>query len=458
MPPLPELFEAADRLKADLDALRPLDPEREARVLQKFRLWWTYHSNAIEGNVLTQGETEVFLMEGLTAKGKPLKDHLDLRGHSDAINYLLDLVRSNEPLTEHTIRELHKILLVEPYPVDAITPDGHPTKKMVVPGQYKTEPNHVLTPTGEIHYYATPAETPAKMNDLMQWWRDTTAKGTMHPIETAARFHHRFAAIHPFDDGNGRMSRILMNLLLMQAQYPPVVIRLIERDLYLAALRRADAGEEEDFLVFIGEHAVQSLDLYVRAANGEEIAEPSDTEKEITLLTMELDTGTEPQPVTQEAQKRLFENSLDPLFAEIARLLKPLAELFSESSVRVSESYGTDGRLMKPNFSLPLEGDRIPLHADSFADSSTVSSVELRLKLTGFKNARYSSFHLATDVLFHFQQLKYTITAPAFKPPARIQHFYQESLSKDEIRKFADAVARFFLESVREKTRGAGPA
>lgn len=455
MSSLPELLPEADRLKAELDALRPLDPEREARVLQKFRLWWTYHSNAIEGNVLTQGETEVFLMEGLTAKGKPLKDHLDLRGHSEAINYLLALVRSQEPLTEHTIRELHKILLVEPYPVDAITPDGRPTTKVVIPGQYKTDPNHVRTPTGEIHYYATPAETPAKMGDLMQWWRDTRATGKMHPIEIAARFHHRFSDIHPFDDGNGRMSRLLMNLLLMQDHYPPVVIRLSERDIYLAALRRADAREEEDFLGFVAEHVVQSLELYLKGAKGEEIAELTDLEKEITLLSMELDSIEEPERVTPEMQKRSFEDSLHPLFAAIIRLLAPLAKLFSESFVRVWETYGAEGPLANDLRKEPMEGNRIPLHANSFLAENTIRSLRLEFHLRGFKKHRYDSFDLRAEVTFDFSPLEYTACMPSPHPGPKIRHSYTEPLTKDEIRNFADAVARFFLEEVRKKTRGA---
>src|SRR5215216_787601 len=127
MPAIQELLQSVDAAKAHLDSLRPLNREQEDRAMQKFRLWWTYHSNAIEGNSLTQGETEMFLMEGLTAKGKPLKDHLDLRGHSNAINYLLGFIRDKEVLTEAAIRELHTILLVEPYQVQAITPDGLPT-------------------------------------------------------------------------------------------------------------------------------------------------------------------------------------------------------------------------------------------------------------------------------------------------------------------------------------------
>ena len=168
-PTIKGLLEKIDRLKAEIDLLRPLAPDIEARVLQKFRLDWNYHSNSIEGNSLTYGETVAFLMEGLTAKGKPLKDHLDIKGHNEGIDYLMNLIKNKHQLTEKVIRELHKIILVEPYKTPAITSDGQSVEKTINIGQYKTQPNHVKTPTGEMHYYASPEETPAKMNDLMTW-------------------------------------------------------------------------------------------------------------------------------------------------------------------------------------------------------------------------------------------------------------------------------------------------
>src|ERR1043165_1934513 len=102
-----------DALKSEIDKLRPLKQDQEQRIFQKLRLDWNYHSNAIEGNQLTQGETRQFLMEGLTANGKPLKDYLDIRGHDHVISYLLEFSRQKVELTEATIREMHKILLVE---------------------------------------------------------------------------------------------------------------------------------------------------------------------------------------------------------------------------------------------------------------------------------------------------------------------------------------------------------
>lgn len=281
---LKALLEAIDRQKSAIDALRPLPPEREAKVLQKFRLDWNYHSNAIEGNSLTYGETVVFLMEGLTAKGKPFKDHLDLKGHNEGIDFLMDLIKNSQALTEKTIRELHEIVLVEPYSTPARSLDGQKTEKRVTLGAYKTLPNHVKTPSGQIHYYATPEETPARMQELMEWLRDRQTQEDMHPIVLAALFHHRFVAIHPFDDGNGRMSRLLMNLLLMREKYPPVVVRMEDRNAYYAALQQADAGVPEAFVTFIAENTLRSLSLYLRGAKGESIEEPSDWEKQVALL------------------------------------------------------------------------------------------------------------------------------------------------------------------------------
>ena len=210
------IIERIQELKSRINELRPLDKETEARIFQKFRLDWNFHSNAIEGNTLDYGETVAFLMHGVTAKGKPFKDYIDLKGHDVAINYVNDLIKEDDVISEKEIRALHEIILQEPYEVDTESPSGLPSKKLIQLGRYKTSPNHVKTATGAIHYYATPEETPAKMHDLMDWYKQAAANPAIHPVVLAALFHHKFVAIHPFDDGNGRLARILMNLIIMK--------------------------------------------------------------------------------------------------------------------------------------------------------------------------------------------------------------------------------------------------
>jgi len=329
--------------------------------------------------------------------------------------------------------------------------------KTVALGQYKTQPNHVRTPTGETHFYATPEETPAKMQDLMTWYRDETAKRAAHPVEIAARFHHRFTEIHPFDDGNGRMSRLLMNLMLMQEGYPPAVIRIGERDQYLAALRRADSGECDDFLSFIAEHVVSSLELYLRAAKGEEIHEPTDLEKEIALLKIGLKHIEEPEPLTQEVQKRLFENSLDPLFAEIVKQVSSLCELFATNIVSFEAARGSligAGSLPSRGKVNLLESHSIPRKSEWWDQTNFVKNLKLTFELKGFKKGRFDTFDLSTVIQIIFESLKYSIKLQATTPPLTIQHFYQEPLSKDEISEVAQKLTRFFLDAIKQKTNG----
>lgn len=279
-----ETLERAEKLKAELDSLRPLDAEAEGRIMQKFRLDWNYHSNNLEGNSLTYGETKALILFGITAQGKPLKDHFEITGHNEAISWVLDLVKGEVELTEVFIRELHTLLLKESSWKDAITPEGNPTRRKIEVGKYKTHPNHVITVTGETFYFATPEETPAKMRELIEWFRSERAKPDVNPIILAALFHYRFIRIHPFDDGNGRVARILMNFILMQFGYPPVIIKTEDNENYYAVLRLADADQLEPFIEYIATNLVRSLEIMIRGAKGENIEEPEDLDKELALL------------------------------------------------------------------------------------------------------------------------------------------------------------------------------
>ena len=331
---LKKIIARVDQLKAQIDALRPIEPDQEKRILQKLRLDWNFHSNAIEGNTLTLGETRAFLLHGITAQGKPFRDYLDIKGHNEAILYLEDFVRSQQTLTEADIREIHKIVMVEPYEVDAVTPDGKPTRRRIAIGQYKTRPNHVRTSAGEIHYYAMPEETPAKMGDLMKWYRRESDKGELHPLVLAATFHYQFVAIHPFDDGNGRMARLLMNLILMQAGYVPVIVKLETKPDYLLALEKAGAGELEDFISLVGQALINSLELYLQGAKGESIEAWDDIDQKIALLQKRL--KSKDQMAAKERQKALelreslFEQLIGPLLEKLLAQVAKFKKLFDD--------------------------------------------------------------------------------------------------------------------------------
>ena len=323
------IIEQINDEKRQLDAIRPLSEAVEGRVMQKIRLDWNFHSNAIEGNKLTFGETYTFLMYGLTAKGKPLKDHLDIKGHNEAINFLISVVKDDADLRETDIRDLHKMVLVEPYQSPAITPDGHQTSKIIAVGAYKKMPNHVKTPTGEMHYYANPEDVPILMGELVQWYNEARKNPKIHPSVLAAFFHHRFVAIHPFDDGNGRVARILMNLILMQKGYPPAVVKLKERTDYYAALGQADKNEYVPVVEFVAETVLASLTIYLKAARGESIEEDSDIDKEIALFKGSFRKKFKTKDVTKE----IFKNVFQPIIYLSEIKLAKFDDLFNSKNI-----------------------------------------------------------------------------------------------------------------------------
>lgn len=257
-------------LKQQIDNLRPLNVSQEKALQERLRIEWTYNSNAIEGNTLTFGETLFFLREGLTSEGKPLKDYLEAQNHSEAIEGLEEILKSERPLTESVIKELHAVLMKGMQFSMAKGGQGQLIQKKIHVGKYKMLPNHVLTMSGKIHHYTEPLHVKEEMEKLLEWLH--SAKN-LEPIEKAAVFHYRFVAIHPFDDGNGRMARLLMNLILMKAGYPPCIIKRIHRKIYLEMLATVDQKKTfEPFIEFVAKELFETLEMMFSILEGKEKA------------------------------------------------------------------------------------------------------------------------------------------------------------------------------------------
>ncbi len=462
------LLARIDDHKQQLDALRPtLTPAVLDRVFQKFRLDWNYHSNSIEGNSLTFGETVAFLMEGVTAKGKPLKDHLDLRGHNEAINFLLALVKDDRGITESEIRELHRLILVEPYQVKAQTADGRPTTKTIQLGQYKTSPNHVETRTGAIHYYASPEETPAKMQELMAWYREN--RDQLPPLVLAALFHHKFVAIHPFDDGNGRMTRLLTNLLLMQAGFPPIVIKTEEKGEYYGVLSQADAGVIEPLLSFFAERLIRSLDLYLRGAQGEDIADDDDLDKEIALLKASVETRVlARRQLGRRSLAHFIEVAYRDLLPSILKKQRLLAEMFfgNAFSINFTAGFGAD-RPILVGLSTDLAVDtaaalRIAMDFMKVWDDNPNPGYYGRRQLEfqiQFKNLKHMppepALDLSQTVDFVLQETHISIEFSS--STQKLIHYYNEPFTEPEIAAITAAIFRPVIDGIQNPHQQAIP-
>jgi Fic family protein len=330
-----QLLEKIDRLKAEYDALLPLAPERQKALEKKFRLEFNFNSNHIEGNTLTYGETELLLYFDDTKGHHTMREYEEMKAHDVAYQLIRQWANDPRPISEVEIKNLNETLLVRPFWKDAITPDGQPTRRQILVGEYKQQPNSVRLPNGDIFEYVSPLETPAKMQELVEWYRQRENSNEFHPLLVAALFHYRFVCIHPFDDGNGRVSRLLMNYVLLKQGYPPVVIKSADKNNYLRALYAADTGDTDSFVRYVGEQLIWSLELSIKAAKGESIEEPDDLDKEIALLQRELTSKTEvSKKGTPENVVKVFEEGLIDVFQTIETKISSLSSSFLETGRR----------------------------------------------------------------------------------------------------------------------------
>ena len=223
------------------NALQPLSDRDREMLSRRFTIDFNYNSNHIEGNTLTYGQTEILLMFGKIVGEADVRDVHEMTASNVGLKMMKEEALLKEtPLTQHFIRTLHKTLLREDYTVYRTLPGGVQTSYVIHAGQYKTRPNSVITRYGDRFEYATPEETPALMSDLVDWYNDAERSGKFTPIELAAIFHYRYIRIHPFEDGNGRIARLMVNYILTRHDYPMIVVRSRKKKEYLEALHRTD--------------------------------------------------------------------------------------------------------------------------------------------------------------------------------------------------------------------------
>lgn len=222
-------------------SLQPLSPRDREMLSRRFTIDFNYNSNHIEGNTLTYGQTEILLLFGKIVGEAEVRDVQEMTASNVGLKMMTEESQSkNVPLTQTFIRTLHKTLLREDYTVYRTMPGGAQTSYLIHAGQYKTRPNSVITRYGDRFEYASPEETPALMTDLVNWYNEAEQEGTLTPVELAAMFHYRYIRIHPFEDGNGRIARLMVNYILARHGYPMIVVRSRKKNEYLEALHKTD--------------------------------------------------------------------------------------------------------------------------------------------------------------------------------------------------------------------------
>nr|WP_093339978.1 Fic family protein [Salibacterium halotolerans] len=240
-------FSKVNKLKQELDQLRPLPPEATRNLKEHFRVEWTYHSNAIEGNTLSLMETKLVLEEGLTVGGKKLREHFEVINHAEAIDFIEEQIDQGSTMNHSLIKNVHYLVLKNI--------DDHNA------GRYRQINVRI---SGSQHHPPHFLQVQDEVEQLIKWYEEN--KDQLHPVELAALFHFKLVYIHPFSDGNGRTARLMMNLILMQNGYPPAVVKAEDekRYKYYEVLELASMNRTfQPFTELITECVEESLEVFI---------------------------------------------------------------------------------------------------------------------------------------------------------------------------------------------------
>ena len=448
---LEQIITRIQKLKQELDSLKHLKPEYQQKLDRKLRLDWNYNSNHIEGNTLTYGETELLLFFDKMPEqsgSKDFREFEEMKEHDVAIKLIEELTKDKErSLTEGFICDLNKIILVRNFWKDAVTPDGQPTRKEIKVGDYKKTPNSVITATGELFNYPSPQETPALMVDLLQWYKEQVTNNT-HPLLIAALLHYKFVCIHPFDDGNGRISRLLMNYVLLKYDYPPAIIKSEDKKAYLTALNRADTGDTEAFVTYIGEQLVRSLELSIKAAQGESIEEQGDLDKEIELLKKRL-KGNDEENIkkSNKVLMKLTQMVLIPFVGGVDLSLNTFDDFFLQKECKGSIILKTGLKNWSwTNNSELLLGFNNTFQ--SFDKSIPIEGIRIGYYWKWFKMKSHTPTGLNCEIVINTSEYSYNIS---YSPTNKIMltKSYSELITLEEQTNFIETIKRSLLAQIK---------
>lgn len=338
--------------------LQPLKPEYQKRLDSKLMLDFNFNSNHLEGNTLSYGQTKLLFIFGKTSGSASFRDYEEMKAHNVGLELVKrEAIDTERPLTENFIRELNRTILVENFRKPCA--DGQSTNEIHV-GIYKTRSNHVVTLAGETFYYASAEETPAMMTDLIDWYNKAEQSKKLSPFELAALMHYRFIRIHPFEDGNGRIARLLVNYILIRHGYPIIIVRNDDKENYLTILNSCDIAvgltpsdganaqleDIQPFVNYLKKLTIWTLKLGIRAAKGEKIDEDTDWKKALMLKQKQAkERPLYTQTLAQQANEQSFLFLVEKVNSELSSFYDLFDEVYyaneTTSTISLSELLST---------------------------------------------------------------------------------------------------------------------
>jgi Fic family protein len=411
---LKQIIDKIELNQKSIQAYGKFTDEVLKKINYKLRLDWNYYSNRMEGGTLTRSETRSVMVGNIEVHNKPIKDVMEMHGHDKAVLDVLKMGKGEQRISEKRIKEFHK----------AIMHEDTPNLKSCI-GKWKTEANEIINYKDEKIPFAAPADVPDAIHKLLdktnaQIDRLYSGNTEIHPLEIAAQFHIDFVTIHPFYDGNGRMARILTNIILVACGYAPIIIKDNQKKSYYQLLADVQAygGKPNLFYEFIGERLLNTQQLILDALEGKEIDEPDDLDKKLAFLEKEMLAEDESNEVKKSLDPQFFANTFNnwvlPLLDELTNVTNKFNRFYDKNNHNYNvfaggKSFNSTYKMDRDDFLLALQNE------DSRNFIQNKVEVRFTAVFDAYKKGGVNPFDCSYHLIIEFERYTYSIQGNSFK-------------------------------------------
>lgn len=449
--PYEETKHKIDLIRNQIAAHGKLDDNQLRKINYKFRLEWNYNSNSMEGNTLTVAETRSVMVGNLDVHQKPINDVLEMKGHDEVVSDILRIGKGDLRLSESRIKQIHT----------AIIHESDEIRKNQI-GKWKEQPNEIINNKGEKYSFIAPDEVPDKIHDLLN--RTNAAldaffgnkKNAPHPLDIAFQFHLEFLGIHPFHDGNGRVSRILTNLILISLGYPPFWINSQERQVYYNYISdiQGYGGDKTLLDDFLANLVLRSQQLVLDVVEGKDIEQEDDLDKEIALWKSKFEKTEKLISKTNFNASYLYLNFFNKIIDLSINKLSQFDDLFTEKNIStaVNNDEIFSVKQLKDKFE---EIFNAPDDDYMIYELSEINSLQLNVSYYGFKNDGLNTFNAFSIIEINFDQYKYDICIgqKSSSNNSLLTKLYSEELTEVEIKTIVKTVVSKLFEDIKSSIK-----
>lgn len=435
-----EQLEKALLLKKEWEKINPYIYNLEENIIQKIKTDWIFHSNLLENSALTYNETNALVLFGLTAQSKSFQEQQETIAHNEIVKLIFELSKSKFEITENFIFEIYDILHSCAGKYNYYVENNSVLKKAKEIKRYKTNYNDAILPSGESFKFAAPDEVPAKMKELLSWYNEKLKSNEVNIIPLASEFYLKFLFIHPFNSGNGRIARILLNLILMQNNFPPIVMKFEEKANYILALAQSNNGSKISIIEFIAKNINDTYDYLLSCCKPDDKSKSLNLEKEIEILEKRLNTFGKNIEVTRtiDAIIEIYDVSVFDVCQQFIDACEKFDSFYYKSNLFIGNAY------------LPWNNNKLDAIIEGRRKiNKDTDQIDLWYAFERFNKEGFGEFNYESRIIFQFNLSNYIIKSSCSNKI--IVKAYNEQLTEDEINEIVNIEIRKHKDLIEKK-------